>query len=337
MSVAALSQSLDAIAEKHHLGALWFHIEQGGTVLANLGIRGASPDAPEPVGSLSKSITGIAIALLIQDGKLTLDRTVGEVLGNLYAQHHRSLDASIKDVTIERLLTHTAGLRPNKIADPVNGLESESVLRVLRANANAFDFLNASNGDHSSGESNFVYSNMSFLMLGLVVEAVSGQSYEDFCRTRIFQPLKITDESLLGGRYRPVASYSGWILSRNDIAKIWFNVFDRSHPTLLTAETLSNTLFAPLGQSVGKNHDAHYVMGAYVRPSADHSAYRIWHNGVQSTFLLETGDHKGHYSYLEDNIPGSLWIFATSPVPPEKEWSLISADIRSLVDTTFHN
>ena len=328
---ATFSADLQAIATKHNLGRFWLHVEKGGEVIANLGIRGAGPDAPEPVGSLSKSITGIAIALLIQEGKLTLDASVADVLAKLYAQHKRPIDPSMKAVTIARLLTHTAGLRPNKITDPVNGIASDAVLRTLGANPTAFDFLNATNGDHSNGESKFVYSNLSFLMLGLVVEAVSGESYESFCQKHIFQPLQIIDASLIGGRYRAISSYSGWILTRRDIVTVWRRVFSLEKPDLLTRETLDKTLLAPLGELSGAHNDVRYVMGVYVRPNADRSIYRLFHNGAQGTGLLGPAYATSYYSYLEDTVPGSVWIFATSPTPPEKEWSLISADVRKLL------
>jgi D-alanyl-D-alanine carboxypeptidase len=335
--VAGLRAGLELIASRHHLGRVWLYVEQNRTAIANMGIRGANPDAPHPVGSLSKSITGIGIALLVQDGKLSLNSTIGDVLGRQYAEHKRPMDDNLKQVTIERLLTHTAGLRPNKITDPVNGIASDDVLRQLGARPTAFDFLNASNADHSTGRATFLYSNVSYLMLGLVIEAISGQSYEDFCRSRILQPLQISDAALLGGRYRAISAYSGWILTRRDIATVWRSVFDTRHPSILRRETLENILLAPLGQLVGKNRDARYVMGTIVRQGADHSTYRINHNGVQGTRLLGTGDRSEYLSYMEDTVPGPIWSFATTPEPQQQDWQAIYGDVRKLVETQIQD
>ena len=330
LSAASLTQGLDDVIEKYHLGRVWLHVEQDGAVVANLGIRGANADEPEPVGSLSKSITAIAIALLIQNRKLTIDTTVGDVLSNTYAQHNRPLDANLKNVTIERLLTHTAGLRPNKITDPFNGLATEDVLGKLSADATTFDFLSVSDGDHSNGQNTYVYSNMSYLMLGLVVEAVSHENYRDFCVAHIFRPLHIANASLLTGQYRAVSAYSGWVLSQRDIAKIWLNVFDRRHPTLLKLATLDKTLFAPLGQAIGSNKNSRFTLGLTIRRSVDGTSYRLFQNGVQGT-RFSGADHGSFYSYMEDTVPGSIWIFATSPVPPQANWRNIDNDVRDLV------
>jgi CubicO group peptidase (beta-lactamase class C family) len=65
---AEFESGLVEIAAKHGLNKVWFIAEKDGQVLANIGLGGADPDAPIHVASLSKSITAIAVALLIQDG-----------------------------------------------------------------------------------------------------------------------------------------------------------------------------------------------------------------------------------------------------------------------------
>ncbi len=62
---AEFQNGLAEIAAKHGLNRVWFRAEKNGQVLANVGLGGANPDAPIHVASLSKSITAIAVALLI--------------------------------------------------------------------------------------------------------------------------------------------------------------------------------------------------------------------------------------------------------------------------------
>ena len=143
---------------EHGLNQVWFRAEKNGQVLADVGLGGANPDAPIHVASLAKSITAIAVALLIQDGRLTLDSDLGELLAPMFAQRGHQLEASLNDITVERLLSHTAGLRASSSVDPVNGLRSSQVLDALNDNATVFDYIVTSGGDHSNGERRYSYS-----------------------------------------------------------------------------------------------------------------------------------------------------------------------------------
>jgi hypothetical protein len=69
---------LAEIAAKHGLNQVSFRAEKNGQVLADVGLGGANPDAPIRAASLNKSIT----ALLIQEGKLSLDSKLGEASGS---------------------------------------------------------------------------------------------------------------------------------------------------------------------------------------------------------------------------------------------------------------
>ena len=91
---AEFQQGLAEIAAKHGLNQVWFRAEKNGQVLADIGLGGANPDAPIRVASLTKSITAIAVALLIQEGKLSLDSKLGDQLGPMFAQQEHPLDPS---------------------------------------------------------------------------------------------------------------------------------------------------------------------------------------------------------------------------------------------------
>jgi CubicO group peptidase (beta-lactamase class C family) len=88
---AEFQNGLAEVAAKHGLNQVWFRAEKNGQVLANVGLGGASPNSPIHVASLSKSITAIAVALLIQDGMLTLDSKLGDLLGPMFAQRGHPL------------------------------------------------------------------------------------------------------------------------------------------------------------------------------------------------------------------------------------------------------
>ena len=332
LSEDEVKTAVSQIASKYHLQNVYFYLEDDGITRYDVVFGGSDPDKPTPVGSLSKSITGIAIAILLQEHKIELKSTIGELLGGLYGRNNREIDGNLSKVTIERLLTHTAGLRPNRNTDPVNGITTNEGLRRLvgYSNPTAFDFLKENNADNSTGSTAFLYSNLSYLILGMVIEEVSGESYESFCRSRIIGPLGITDASLIGSPYRPIAAYNGWILSRRDVAKIWREVFDRNHPTLLSGATLNRTLFAPLGRPLGAGGAVRYVMGNYIKKTGPRS-YDLYHDGQINTSLAGFSSPGNFDSYIEDRVPGQIWSIAISPIPDGQAFKEAISDFRALV------
>jgi D-alanyl-D-alanine carboxypeptidase len=335
---AEFQQGLAEIAAKHGLNQVWFRAEKNGQVLADIGLGGANPDAPIRVASLTKSITAIAVALLIQDGKLSLDSKLGDLLGPMFAQRGHPLDPSLQDITIERLLSHTAGLRANTYADPKHGFREGQVLRALNDDASVFDFIVASGEDRSNGSRRYVYSNLSYAFLGLVIEAVSGESYGGFCRQRIFGPLGIRSVTAAPGKYHAMESFAGWQISTGDMIKIWTKTFNRANPSILSASTLQNTLFGKLGE---EGYNSYYVLGAYtlgviILPSKDESSYRIRHGGVDNygPAVSPTNTTKTT-SWMEITEPGGVaWIVACDSGLNNDEHMQIADEVRALVENT---
>ena len=131
------------------------------------------------IGSLTKSITATAILLLNEQGKLTLDDPLSQLLP--------SAPVAWGAVTVRQLLTHTSGV-PSFTSHPeykIWKLSSATAAEIVARIAHQpLDF--------APGEK-YNYSNTGYLLLGWIVEAVSGKSYENFFRESIFQPLGMKD------------------------------------------------------------------------------------------------------------------------------------------------
>lgn len=137
--------------------------------------------------SLSKWITAHAVLKLVEQGKLDLDRPVD---GYLTRWHLPASPFSSGDVTARRLLSHTAGL--------IDGLgfgdyRLEEDLPTLEE---ALAAPRASDGSPSAPVAvgiepgtQFRYSGGGYLLLELLVEEVSGESFETFVRREVLQPL----------------------------------------------------------------------------------------------------------------------------------------------------
>jgi CubicO group peptidase (beta-lactamase class C family) len=141
------------------------------------------------MGSVAKTATAVAIMQLVEAGKIDLDAPVTEYLSDFTLA-----DPDLGEVTIRRLLSHTAG-----IPDPIDWL-AEYQDENLRSDDAALDDYVRSLGDQSMtyqpGE-DWAYSNTGFDVLGDVVATVSGQSYEDYLQANVLTPLGMANSSYL--------------------------------------------------------------------------------------------------------------------------------------------
>ncbi len=134
-------------------------------------------DTPFQLASISKTFTATAILLLQQDGLLEIDDPVARHIPEFpYPQ-----------MTIRHMLNHTSGIQNYmwlvehqwKQSRPP---DNEDVLKLFIRHQRPVDF---------AAGTRFAYSNTGYAFLALVVERVSGTSFADFLKTRIFDPLEM--------------------------------------------------------------------------------------------------------------------------------------------------
>jgi N-acyl-D-amino-acid deacylase len=152
------------------------------------------PDALFRIASVSKAITAVAILALVDDGMLSLDDRAFPLL-DLTPPANASVDPRLADVTIEHLLVHAGGWDSIASLEPQGTVWSGAAALVLGtpqpASAEAIiRFMLGFPLDFDPG-SRCVYSNFGYNVLGRIIERVSGQSYEDFTRSRVLAPAGI--------------------------------------------------------------------------------------------------------------------------------------------------
>jgi CubicO group peptidase (beta-lactamase class C family) len=133
------------------------------------------------VASIGKMMTGVAIAQLVETGKLSYDDTVGKLLPDYP-------EKAVRDrVTVRQLLAHTSGLGPK---DYYQGPAWQTRSR-LRSVA---DFLKVVEQTTSlEGEpGKYEYMNSGYIILGAIIERVTGGSFYDYVREHIFEPAGMT-------------------------------------------------------------------------------------------------------------------------------------------------
>jgi CubicO group peptidase (beta-lactamase class C family) len=140
-----------------------------------------TPKTPFIIGSTSKSFTALAIMQLVETGEIELDASVQTYLP--WFTMAGPEDSSL--ITVRHLLTHTSGLSgPVSDKDIVNpDLSIDALENHIREVAD-YKLINP------AGES-YQYNNTNYDILGLIVQIVSGKSFEDYIETNIYSPLEM--------------------------------------------------------------------------------------------------------------------------------------------------
>jgi len=134
----------------------------------------AKPEMRYSIGSISKQFTAASVLLLQEEGKLSLDDTVGKYLPNL---------TRANEVTIRELLSHTSGYQdywPQDYVPPFmrQAITSDKILDLWARKPLDFD-----------PGTRWQYSNTNYVIAGVIVEKVSGLPLLQFLQTRVFTPL----------------------------------------------------------------------------------------------------------------------------------------------------
>jgi CubicO group peptidase (beta-lactamase class C family) len=133
------------------------------------------PEMVFRIGSVTKQFTAGAIMILAEQGLLTPQDDITRFLPDYPTRGQR--------ITIEHLLTHTSGIR-----NYTNFPEWPSRMRLDLTLPALIDSFKSQPTEFGAGE-RFNYSNSGYILLGAIIEKASGQSYEDFLRRQIFEPL----------------------------------------------------------------------------------------------------------------------------------------------------
>ena len=150
-----------------------------------------TPDHVFRLGSITKQFTAAAIMLLEERGKLTV--------GDPITKHLPDYPTNGYEITIEHLLTHTSGIFSyTSIPGYMVGNEIRADLTTEEL-VDVFDDLEM---DFGPGE-RWSYSNSGYVLLGAIIEKVSGQSYADFIEENIFEPLGMTNSHYGGSQLIP--------------------------------------------------------------------------------------------------------------------------------------
>jgi CubicO group peptidase (beta-lactamase class C family) len=190
--LGALAKKFDAVMSKVYKpdepGAAVIVRKDGKTVfrkgygLADLELGVAvAPDMIFRLGSITKQFTAVSVLVLAQEGKLGLRDEITKFLPDYPTQGRK--------ITVEHLLTHTSGiLSYTDIPEWLPLWRKDMTVKEL------VDLFKDKPMQFEPGAS-WAYNNSGYVLLGAIIEKVSGRTYADFVQERIFKPLGLKGSS----------------------------------------------------------------------------------------------------------------------------------------------
>ncbi len=139
------------------------------------------------IGSDTKAMTAMLCGILVDEGKLKWDQTLGETFPEL----KNSMDPQYQAVTLEQLLTQRGGAPGALEKDELWSKLWEHKGRPTSARRLLLQGVTSKPPEAAPGEK-YIYSNAGFSMAGHMAEKVTGKSWEDLMRAKIFRPLGMT-------------------------------------------------------------------------------------------------------------------------------------------------
>lgn len=180
-------------------GTVWTFASGLADVAAGRAVTAATPFA---IGSVTKTFTAALVLELVGEGRLGLDEPIANWLPE------RNLP---KGITVRMLLDHTSGLGDPFLVTAVD--------RQLRADPSAVwtpeRFLAALPKPRFAPGKGWFYSNANYVVLGLLVERVSGRPYGELLRSTLLEPLGLSTALVQPDRPGPVAPAHGYRVAKD--------------------------------------------------------------------------------------------------------------------------
>ena len=242
IAASPIADALKPFVEKEELAGAVALVANKDKVLALEAVGYANRATQQPmktdalfwIASQTKPITGTALMLLVDEGKLTLDDAVEKFLPEFKGQQVQTTNAAGEvvlkapqhPITVREILNHTSGL-------PFKSKVEEPTLDILPLRSAVRSYAAAPLG--SEPGTKYLYSNCGINTAGRLIEVISGMSYEAFMDARLFQPLGMKDTTFwptkeqlarLATPHKPNAAKTG--LETNAIVYLRYPLDDRT-------------------------------------------------------------------------------------------------------------
>lgn len=159
--------------------------------------------------SVTKTFTALAVLQLAEQGMIDINKSAASNMDNFPYS---------KDITVRQLLSHTAGI-PNP--NPLSWIHPANEHQAFNRNAFFEQIFKKHNRVKSPPNKKFSYSNLGYVLLGQLIEQLSGKSYEDYIQDHVVEPLGLgpaelgfehIDEGFQARGYHQKISLMNWII-----------------------------------------------------------------------------------------------------------------------------
>lgn len=194
------------IMDRHGIPGAALAITRGGKLVLAKGYGWSDVTTGAPVqphtlfglASLSKPFTAVATMKLVEEGKLKLDEPVLARIPEIRPPRGARVDPRLKEVTVRQCLNHSGGWDRKTQGDPIYWEPQICRAMKWRAPLSPEQFVSFMMGVPLGFKpgTQASYSNVGYIILGLVIKKVSGQSYERFVMEHVLKPAEVNRGSL---------------------------------------------------------------------------------------------------------------------------------------------
>ncbi len=224
------------------------------------------------LGSMNKMFTAVAIAQLVERGKLSFDDTVGK-----YLPDYPNKTVAEK-VTVHQLLTHTSGL---------GSYWNEKFDKQRTTIKSVSDYLALFADEPPAFEpgARFQYSNSGFIVLGAIIEKVSGQNYYDYTRDHIFKPAGMLNT----GYYQ--------MTEQTPNLAMGYTTGDDENPSSSGVRTENTTTRPNRGGPAGGGYSTAEDLLKFHQALRDHKLLSARYTDIVTTGKVDMGGAGARYAY----------------------------------------
>ncbi len=252
-------------------------------LVGSYGYNEMSAETQANVASLSKAITAVCLMSLIDNGRLRFTTRLSSLPRSFRRATGPWSSRAVGNITIEQLLRHTSGITFDPTQSGLAGIPnagSSDVILIRRALARPL-------AAKPAGE---VYNNVNYAILGLVIQTITREPYESYCRRMALAPRGASGR--IGSGTRAMGAFGGWQISAVDYA-MFARAYDPRSRLLspaahnfINASATSSKPTASLGMYVvrtatGRNlfHHGNWRSSA-TTPNAFSAFFAMWDNGI---------------------------------------------------------